>query len=64
MEHAVIYRGSIGLPSTDDLLIGEKVTNFDFFIIDQNEKLFPADRKKKLKKREDHNPWEGIYIVK
>ena len=35
-EHAGIYRGSIGLHSTDDPLIGEKVTNFDFSKIDQN----------------------------
>ena len=29
-EHAVTFQDSIGLPSTDDLLIGEKVTNFEF----------------------------------
>ena len=43
-EHAVIYQGSISLPSTDDPLIGEKVANFEFFKIDQKETLFPADR--------------------
>ena len=62
-EHAGIYQGSIGLPSTDDPLIGEKVANFDFFKIDQNEKLFPADRTN-FEKREDHSPWEGIFSVK
>ena len=55
--------GFIGLPSTDDPMIGEKVANFDFFKIDQKEKLFPADRTE-FKEREDHNPWEGIFSVK
>ena len=41
-EHAGIYRGSIGLPRTDDPLMGEKVANFDFFKINQNEKLFSS----------------------
>ena len=29
-EHAVTFQDSIGLPSTDDPLIGEKVANFEF----------------------------------
>ena len=29
-EHAVTFQDSIGLPSTDDPLIGEKVANFKF----------------------------------
>ena len=29
-EHAVIFQDSIGLPSTDDPLIGEKLANFEF----------------------------------
>ena len=61
-EHAVIFRGSVGLPSTDDPLIGEKVTNFEFSKIDQKEKLIPADRTN-FEKGEDHNPWEGIFSV-
>ena len=43
MEHAITFQDSIGLPSTDDPLIGEKVANFEFSKIDQREKLFPAD---------------------
>ena len=30
MDHAVAFQDSIGLPSTDDPLIGEKVVNFEF----------------------------------
>ena len=62
-EHAVIFRGSIGLPSTDDPLIGEKVANFEFSKIDQKEKLFPADRTN-FEKGEDLNHCEGIFSVK
>ena len=62
-EHAVTFQYSIDLTSTDDPLMGEKVANFDFFKINQNEKLFPADRTN-FEKREDHNPWEGIFSVK
>ena len=54
-EQAVIFQDSIGLPSTDDPLIGEKVANFEFSKIDQKEKLFPAD-KTNFEKGEDHNP--------
>ena len=63
MDHAGIYRGSIGLTSTDDPLIGEKVMNFEFSKIDQKEKQFPADQKN-FEKGEDHNPLEGIFSVK
>ena len=38
--HAVVFQDSIGLPSTDDPLIGEKVVNLV----------------KKIGKGEDHNP--------
>ena len=62
-EHAVTFQDSIGLPSTDDPLIGEKVANFEISKIDQKEKLFPADRTN-FGKGEDHNPLEGIFSVK
>ena len=62
-EHAVTFQYSIGLPSTDDPLIGEKVANFKFSKINQKEKLFPADQTN-FEKWEDHNPWEGIFSVK
>ena len=62
-EHVVILRGSIGLPSTDDPLIGKKVANSEFNKMDQKEKLFPADRTN-FEKGEDHNPWQGIFSVK
>ena len=42
-ERAFTFQDSIGLPSTDDHLIGEKVVNFELSKIDQKEKLFPAD---------------------
>ena len=29
-EHAVTFQDSIGLPSTDDPVMGEKVVNFEF----------------------------------
>ena len=35
MEHAVKFQDSIGLPSTDDPLIDEKVPNFEFSEFDQ-----------------------------
>ena len=54
-ENAVTFQDSIGLPSTDDPLVGEKVANFDFSKIDQKEKLFPADRTN-FEEGEDHNP--------
>ena len=54
-EHAVTFQDSIGLPSTDDPLIGEKVVNFEFSKIEQKEKLFPADRTN-FEKGEYHNP--------
>ena len=54
-EHAVTFQDSISLPSTDDPLIGEKVTNFEYSKIDQKEKLFPADPTN-FEKGEDHNP--------
>ena len=60
-EHAVIFRGSIGLPSTDDPLIGEKVVNFEFSKIDQKEKLFPADQKKIEK--EKITTLERVFLV-
>ena len=62
-EHAVTFQYSIGLPSTDNPLIGEQVAIFEFSKIDQKEKLFPADRTN-FEKGEDHNPWEGIFSVK
>ena len=62
-EHAVIFQDFIGLPSTDDPLIGEKVANFELSKMDQKGKLFPADRKF-FEKGEDHNPWEVIFSVK
>ena len=54
-EHAVIFQDSIGLPSTDDPLIGEKVANFELSKMDQKEKLFPADQTN-IEKGEYHNP--------
>ena len=54
-EHAVIFQDSIGLPSTDDPLIGEKVANFECTKMVQKEKLFPADQTS-IEKGEDHNP--------
>ena len=53
-EHAVTFQDSIGLPSTDDPLIGEKVVKFEFSKIDQKEKLFSAD-KTNFEIGEDHN---------
>ena len=43
-DHDVTFQYSIGLPSTDDLLMGEEVANFEFSNIDQKEKLFSADQ--------------------
>ena len=62
-EHDVTFQYSIGLPSTDDPLIGEKVMNFEFSKIDQKEKQFPADQTN-FEKGEDHNPLEDIFSVK
>ena len=41
-EHAVTFQDSIGLPSSDDPLIGEKVANFDFFKSTKKKEMFPA----------------------
>ena len=54
-EHAVTFQDSIGLPRTDDPLIGEKVANFKLSKINQKEKLFPADQTS-FEKGEYHNP--------
>ena len=43
-DHAVIFRFIIGLPSTDDPLMGENFHKFRIFQINRKEKLFPADR--------------------
>ena len=61
-EHAVTFQYSIGLPNTDDPLLGEKVTNYEFSKINKK-KLLPADRTN-FEKGEDQNPWEGIFSVK
>ena len=42
-EHAIIFQYSIGLPNTDDPLISEKVTNFEFYKFNRKEKLFTDD---------------------
>ena len=59
--HAVIFQYSIGLPSSDDHLIGEKVANFVFYKFDQKEKLFPPDREI-FWRREDQHPWKDILV--
>ena len=41
-EHAVTFQYSIGLPSTNDPLMGEKVANFEFSKWTKKKKLFPA----------------------
>ena len=43
-EHDVMFQYFIGVPSTDDHLISEKVANFEFSKFDQKEKLFLADQ--------------------
>ena len=60
-EHAVTFQDSIDLPSTDDPLIGEKVADFEFFGINQKEKLFPADREKMEK--EKITTLERVFLV-
>ena len=60
---SIRYRCSIGLPSTDDPLIGEKVANFEYSKSDQKEKLFPADQEK-FGRGEDQHPWEVNFNVK
>ena len=62
-EHAVTFQDSIGLPSTDDPMKGEKVANFKFSKSTKKKKLFPAGRSKKLK-GEYHNPREVIFSAK
>ena len=60
-EHAVTFQYSIGLPSTDDPMIGEKTTNFEF---SKSTKKTVSSWSNKFGKGEDHNPWEGIFSVK
>ena len=61
-EHDVTIQYSIGLPSTDNPLIGEKVANFKFSKTTKKKKI-PAARSK-LGKGEYHNPLEDIFSVK
>ena len=44
MEHAVTVQDSIGLPSTDDPLMGEKVANSECSKSTKKEELFPAGK--------------------
>ena len=60
-EHDFKFQYSIGLTITDDPLTGEKVASFEWSKSDK--KLFSADWEK-FGKGEDHNPWEGISIIK
>ena len=60
-EHVITFQYYIGLPITDDPLIGEKVTNFEFSKFDQKEKLFPADQEKL--ERENIATLERVYLV-
>ena len=43
-DHAVTFQDYIGLPSTDNPLIGEKVENLEFSKFNWKEKLYPSDR--------------------
>ena len=60
-EHAVTFQDSIGLPSTDDPLMGEKVENFEFPKSTKKKTCFQLIEK--IGKGEDHNSWEGIFSV-
>ena len=63
MEHGIKFQYSIGLPNTDDPLISEKVTNFEFFKLNKKLKFFTGDQGN-FGKGEDHSPREGIFSVK
>ena len=61
-DNAVTFQDSIGLPKTDDPLIGEK-SRISNLPKSTKKKLFPADQTD-FEKGEDHKPWEGIFSVK
>ena len=63
MHHAITFQFSIGLLSTDDPLMSQKVANFECSKFYQKENLFPADQYF-FERLEYHNPWEGICSVK
>ena len=62
-EHVVTFQDPIGLPGTDDPLIGEKVANFEFSKSTKNKNHFQLVEQK-IGKGEYQNPWEGIFSVK
>ena len=61
-EHALTFQYSIGLPSTDNHLIGEKVANLECSKSTKNNTV--SGWSNKFGKGDDHNPWEGIFSVK
>ena len=62
MGHAVIFQYSIGLPITDDPLIGEKVAFFNF--PNSKKKKTVSILSKKNGRGEYQHPQEGIFSVK
>ena len=59
--HDVTFQYSIGLPSTDDPLIDEKVANFDFSKFHRKEKLFSSDQENL--KKEKITTLDRLFLV-